>query len=385
MKGAERQVAVAARSHDDAEAVDVERVGEGLVLLAHLVVDAVDRLVAPEYSAGNARLGERGFGVVEDLLKEFAAVLAGLEDVFVKDLIAKRVAVRKRKFLKLAENVVEAEPVRDRNIDFKGLSTDAGALLGPHDAERAHVVEAVGELHENDADVARHGKEHLPEAFGLGDCVGRELQLIELGDAVNEVRDFNPELLGHLALARPRVFEHVVHEARFNRLGIHAPGGEDRGDRDRMRDVGFARFAELTEVGIVGVAVGSSDFLDFSLREVEAAGVDERLGGHDADRRLGRKERKVGIGELRRNDWRGQGRTDGMLGEPEGRNRLPRSCRKGGGTFFAGGVHVFREGGRVVEGHGELPLLLDACSAESGTIAALEAPLFPAGGSGMAF
>ena len=382
MERPERKVAVAARSHDDAKAVDVERIGEGLVLLAHLVVDAVDRFVAPEYSAGNARLRERGFGVVQNLFKEFSAVLAGLEDVLIEDPIAKRIAVRKRQFLELAKDVVETEPVRNRHIDFKGLAADAGALLGPHDAERAHVVEAVGELHENDAHVARHGEEHLAEALGLGNRVGGELELVELGDAVDQVRHFNPEFFGHLALARTRVFQHVVHEARLDRLGIHAPGGEDGCDRDRMRDVGFARFAELPEVGIVGVAVGFADLLDFSLGKIEPAGIDERLRGYNAHRRLRRKERKVGIGELRRNDGCGQGRTHGVLGEPEGRNRLPRRRRKGNGTFFTGGVHDFREGGSVVEGHGELPLSSFCVLCRIGNDCSIGSAAFPAGGSG---
>ena len=46
VQGAERKVAVVDRAHDDAEAVDVECVRERLVVLAHLVVDAVDRLRA---------------------------------------------------------------------------------------------------------------------------------------------------------------------------------------------------------------------------------------------------------------------------------------------------------------------------------------------------
>ena len=76
VQGAERKVAVVDRAHDDAEAVDVEGVRERLVVLAHLVVDAVDRLVAPDDACADALLGQEGLGFVENAFENGAAVVA---------------------------------------------------------------------------------------------------------------------------------------------------------------------------------------------------------------------------------------------------------------------------------------------------------------------
>ena len=66
--------------------------------------------------------------------------------------------------------------------------------------ERAHVVQAVGELDEQDADVARHRDDHLADVLGLRQLAGAELDLVELGQAVDDPGDLVAEPL----LERPR-------------------------------------------------------------------------------------------------------------------------------------------------------------------------------------
>jgi hypothetical protein len=58
-----------------------------------------------------------------------------------------------------------------------------------HRLDRAHVVRAVGELHEDDAQVSRHREQHLAEAFRLRFLAALELDLVELGDGVDELGD----------------------------------------------------------------------------------------------------------------------------------------------------------------------------------------------------
>ena len=71
-------------------------------------------------------------------------------------------------------------------------------LLGRQVAERAHVVGAVGELDQDDADVARHREEHLAEVLGLLLLARGEVDLADLGDAVDQAGDLLAE-----ELARP--------------------------------------------------------------------------------------------------------------------------------------------------------------------------------------
>ena len=76
MKGSKREIAVVKIFHDESEAVNVKRVRKGLVLFTHLVVDAVDRLVAPDDACADALLGQEGLGFVENAFENGAAVVA---------------------------------------------------------------------------------------------------------------------------------------------------------------------------------------------------------------------------------------------------------------------------------------------------------------------
>ena len=243
--------------------------------------------------------------------------------------------------------------MRNRHINVECFLGDACAFLGPHHAERSHVMHAVGKLHENHSNVARHCKEHFAEAFCLRYFVRGEAKLVELGDAVDELGDVRAEFLRHFALARARILKYVVHEARFNGFRVHAPRGKNGCDGNGVRNVGLARLAELAEVRVVGVAIGFSNFFDFVARQVKAAGVDQTLRSHDDVWRLGREERQIGIGKLFRNKRPRQRNTMLMLRKAEGRNGLTLRSRHGlsGQTVFLRGVHVVREKRRCIDGH----------------------------------
>ncbi|RYE89290.1 MAG: bifunctional (p)ppGpp synthetase/guanosine-3',5'-bis(diphosphate) 3'-pyrophosphohydrolase, partial [Myxococcales bacterium] len=86
------------------------------------------------------------------------------------------------------------EPYFTHPVSVAGILTDlrldtasvcAGLL---HDVvEGPHVVEAVAELDQEHADVARHGHDHLAEVLGLAVGLRDELDLGELGDPIDQL------------------------------------------------------------------------------------------------------------------------------------------------------------------------------------------------------
>ena len=60
------------------------------------------------------------------------------------------------------------EPVRERRVDLERLLRLLHLLLLAEVLDRAHVVEAVGELDEDDSHVLRHRDDHLPVVLRLG-------------------------------------------------------------------------------------------------------------------------------------------------------------------------------------------------------------------------
>ena len=162
------------------------------------------------------------------------------------DLIRGRLEVAERQLLELVLDAAHAEAVGDRRVDVERLLRDAHALVVGHVLQRAHVVEAIGELDEDDADVVDHREQHLAEVLRLPLLGRRERDRADLGHALDDVRDVLAELLADLLGRRQGVFDDVVQQAGGDADRVELHVREDVGDLERMDEVGFARMADLS-------------------------------------------------------------------------------------------------------------------------------------------
>jgi hypothetical protein len=183
-------------------------------------------------------------------------------------LVLARVQRRERQVLELPLDRVDAEPVGDRRVDLQGLLRLVDLLLLGHRADRPHVVQAVGELDEDDPDVRGHRHHHLAVVLRLGLVAGLEGDALELRDAVDQARDLVAELTLDLLERRARVLDRVVEQRGAERRGVQPHPGADLGHADGMGDEVLAGLALL-----VGVVLTREDeSLD------HAAAVDPRDG-----------------------------------------------------------------------------------------------------------
>jgi hypothetical protein len=111
--------------------------------------------------------------------------------------------------------------------------------------QRAHVVEPVGELHQDHPDVVDHRQQHLSVGLGLALLAGGERDLRDLGDALDDVEHVRAEILLQPLGRRERVLEHVVQQADRDADRVHAHLGQDRRDLERVDEVGLPRGAHL--------------------------------------------------------------------------------------------------------------------------------------------
>ncbi len=146
---------------------------------------------------------------------------------------------------------MDAEAVRDRGVNLLGLAGDAAALVRAEGADGAHVVGAVGELDEDDPDVRDHGHDHLAEVLGLRLAVVGELQLVELRNARDQVRDGVAVELPELVTSYRGVLHHVVEQRGHDGLAVKVEVGQDAGNRDRMGNIRLAARAGLPLMGIL--------------------------------------------------------------------------------------------------------------------------------------
>ena len=273
-------------------------------------------------------LGAAGdLGLDPELVELLGQVLAGLVDVALAlgallgdqplDLVVlARVQRLEREVLELPLDRVDTEPVRDRRVDVERLARLLDLLLLGHRLDRAHVVQAVGELDQDDPDVRRHRDHHLAVVLGLRLVAGLEGQPGELGDAVDEARDLLAERLLDLLERRRGVLDRVVQQRGAQRLGVEPHARADLGHADRMDDEVLAGLAAL--VGVVHAGVHE--------RLLDPVAVDRDgglLGVLLDDREQVAEQAPLGGRELGALD--GRASAERPIAGDRGRNRRPAS------------------------------------------------------------
>ncbi len=104
---------------------------------------------------------------------------------------------REREILQLAAQVIHAEAIGERTVNFVGFQSHALLLRGRQRGERRHIMESVGELDKNDAQILAQGQNHLAHILRL---VFRAaiLDAAELRHAVHEESNLVAEFAPHI-------------------------------------------------------------------------------------------------------------------------------------------------------------------------------------------
>ena len=180
------------------------------------------------------------------------ALLALLVDQALDLLVLARVQRREREVLELPLDRVDAEAVRERRVDLQGLLGLVDLLLLGHRLDRAHVVQAIGELDQDDPDVRGHRDHHLAVVLGLRLVARLEDDPGQLRHAVDEAADLVAERLADLVEVGAGVLDGVVQQRGAQRRRVQAHAGADLRDADRVDDEVLARLAALVGVVLAG-------------------------------------------------------------------------------------------------------------------------------------
>ena len=195
------------------------------------------------------------------LLDERLAIGPALVDHLLDLAVAARVEGGERQVLELPLERVDPQPVRQRRVDLERLLGLLDLLRLGHVGQRAHVVQPVRELDHEHADVARHRDDQLAVVLGLVLLGAVEVDLRQLGDAVDQGRDLVAEEALDVVEAGARVLDRVVEQGGGHRRAVEAEAGADARAPQRVGDEGLARDAHLRAVAVLGERVGAPDRL----------------------------------------------------------------------------------------------------------------------------
>ncbi len=301
---AEALVALLGRLDDDAERHDVRQLLEADVLALHLEPDRVGGLLAARHPGGEPALGQGLPELLDDPGHQIAAALPE-EPQPRNDAVARILGkLAEGQVLQLVAHRLDADALGQGRIDLHGLERDAAALHRIGDVvERAHVVQPVGELHQEDADVLRHGEHQLAEILRLLGVIGLQLEAIELGDAVDQAADLLAEEILDPFQGGIGVFDGVVEQCRDDGGAVQLHAGQDAGDFQGVGEIRIARRPGLRSVRLHREHIGAVERRFLGVRIVSLDALDQLvLADHrmqprnppaDPGRRCGRGRRRL--------------------------------------------------------------------------------------------
>ena len=125
--------------------------------------------------------------------------------------------------------------------------------------KRAHVMQAIGELYEEYADVIRQRQQEFSQVLSGTFVFRLGLDLAELGDAVDKPRDVLSKQLLDLVGGCKSILDRVVEDRGGDRLVVELEVGQDSGDLDRVAELGIARGALLIPMRLHREDIGAVD------------------------------------------------------------------------------------------------------------------------------
>ena len=238
------------------------------MLVTHLAIDAVQGFFTALNFGADSRRCQSLLDRLHNLADDFTAIAARCAHRFRDRPVAQREHMRKRQILQFAINIIETQPVGDGNVHLHRLARNPTTLVDGHCIERAHIVQSVGELHENDAHIARHGQQHLAKIFCLLLNLTLKFDLVEFRQAIDKRRHRRAEALNQFVFANILILHHIMQQGRHDRLCIELPFGANFGNGNRMRNIRLARFTNLTQMHFIREAIRFLDFFKFGGRQI---------------------------------------------------------------------------------------------------------------------
>ena len=175
---ADDAIAVLDIFNDDAKPENIGQLLEGDRFALHLAPHGIGMLLAALDLRFDAPRGEFVGEFLLDLCDDLAVLAAKLLKPRLDHLIGLRHQMPEGEILQFVAHALHAHAPRKRRVDIECLLGDAGAASPAHEMQRAHIVQPVGELDEENADIGCDGEQELAEIFRMRGALGDKIELL---------------------------------------------------------------------------------------------------------------------------------------------------------------------------------------------------------------
>ena len=170
----------------------------------------------------------------------------------------------------LAANQDHAEPVGHGRVNVERFARDALLLFGIEELQRAHVVQAVGQLDHHDAHIVDHGEQHLADVLGLPRFRSEKIEPADFRGAFHQARYVSAEYFVNLRERNFGVFDDVMQQRGAQRGDVKPHIREKVCHFHGMREERLARKPRLRLVLLGGEIESAAKKLEVVTRAVPA-------------------------------------------------------------------------------------------------------------------
>ena len=126
----------------------------------------------------------------------------------------------------------------------------------------------IGQLDQNDTNIARHGEQHFAKRLCLVFFPRVELKLFKFGEAIDQISNWRAKPLNQFRFGYTAIFNSVVQQSSHQCLCVELPLRALLSYRYRMRDVRLAAVAELAQMRFIGKPVSAPDAVNVGFAQI---------------------------------------------------------------------------------------------------------------------
>ena len=187
MYNAQSAIAVGNAVYQHANGEQIVNLAQFFMVTLHFFVNAVKILRTSLNFAFNMLLVQMFLNFRHSVVNHGFPFAAFYFNLFHKVIVNLRLHITEGQIFKFPFNCVNAKAVRQRRVNFHRLARNGMLLVHRHILHGAHIVQAVGQLNHNNADILCHGKEHFAVIFNLLVLFADVFYFTQLGNTVNKV------------------------------------------------------------------------------------------------------------------------------------------------------------------------------------------------------
>ena len=158
--------------------------------------------------------------------------------------------------------------MREWRIDIQRFLRDPSLFIKRSGSNRAHIVQTVGKLDDQHAQVASHGYKHLSHRRRLLGLSRIKLQPLQLRQSINNAGDFGSEIALDIRQRDFGIFDSIVQECSNQRHLVQANFRDNSCHGQRMTDIQLATHTGLMLMRGTSHRVGSINLRDRGFRMV---------------------------------------------------------------------------------------------------------------------